>query len=88
MVTKMVCFNPTFRVANMTGCMTHLSYLFNIPDVQQFLIHLPIKLVGLGVPSFVQTVLRSLIYSHVSLHPEVWEADHIQRENCEGERMC
>ncbi|KAK2942978.1 hypothetical protein BLNAU_22093 [Blattamonas nauphoetae] len=62
-----------------TTITSHLSNLFNIPDSQQFLIHLPIKEGGLGIPSFVQTALPSLICSHASLHPEMWEADHIQR---------
>ncbi|KAK2941791.1 hypothetical protein BLNAU_23296 [Blattamonas nauphoetae] len=62
-----------------TTITSHLSNLFNIPDAQQFLIHLPIKEGGLGIPSFVQTALPSLICSHASLHPEMWEADHIQR---------
>ncbi|KAK2940748.1 putative Reverse transcriptase (RNA-dependent DNA polymerase) [Blattamonas nauphoetae] len=59
-----------------TTITSHLSNLFNIPDSQQFLIHLPIKEGGLGIPSFVQTALPSLICSHASLHPEMWEADN------------
>ncbi|KAK2940524.1 putative Reverse transcriptase (RNA-dependent DNA polymerase) [Blattamonas nauphoetae] len=50
-----------------TTITSHLSNLFNIPDSQQFLIHLPIKEGGLGIPhSFRQPFHHSSVHTHRS----------------------